>query len=70
MDTIKNQLINQYLLKIKRIVNEDAYGEKFIIRPSKKNITFMHENKLTRKDIKEIIKKLSIQDYLSRAGRR
>lgn len=28
MDTIKNQLINQYLLKIKRIVNEDAYGGK------------------------------------------
>lgn len=47
MNTIGGQIQSQNLLKIKRIVDNDNNGDKFIIVRTKKNIDFMREYSLT-----------------------
>ncbi len=62
MNTIEGQIKSRNLLKIKRIVDDDNNGDKFIIIRTKKNIEFMREYALNNEDIKNIIKGLSIDD--------
>ena len=62
MDTVKNQFISLHLLKIKRIVDNDNNGDKFIIVRTKKNIEFIRRYGLDYEDIKEIIRNLSVED--------
>ena len=65
MDTIGGQIQSQNLLKIKRIIDNDNNGDKFIIVRTKKNIEFMREYSLNNEDIKYIIKGLSVDDCFS-----
>ena len=62
MNTIGDQIQSQNLLKIKRIVDNDNNGDKFVIVRTKKNIDFMREYSLNNEDIKDIVRKLSIED--------
>ena len=41
MNTIRGQIKTQNLLKIKKIVDQDNNGDKFIIARREKNIEFM-----------------------------
>lgn len=65
METIKRQIQVQNLLKIKKIVDKDKSGNKFIIVRTKKNIEFMREHSLNNEDVKDIIRKLTIEDCFS-----
>ena len=62
MDTIGSQIQSKNLLKIKRIIDNDNNGDKFIIVRTKKNIEFMREYNLNNEDIKDIIRGLSVDD--------
>ena len=55
MNTIGGQIRSQNLLKIKKIVDQDNNGDKFIIARRDKNIEFMREYGLNHEDIKDII---------------
>lgn len=61
MNTIGGNIQSQYLLIIKRIVDSDNNGDKFIIRRPK-NIEFMREYGLNDEDVKDIIRELSVDD--------
>ena len=56
MKTIRGQIRTQNLLKIKKIVDQDNNGDKFIIARRDKNIEFMREYGLNHEDIKDIIR--------------
>lgn len=58
----KNKLKSQELLKIKKIVEQDNNGDKFIIVRRKKNIEFMREYGLFLEDVKDIIRNLTVED--------
>jgi hypothetical protein len=62
MNTIGGQIQSQNLLKIKKIVDNDNNGDKFIIVRTKKNIDFMREYSLTNEDVKDIVRQLSVGD--------
>ena len=65
MDKIGCQIQSKNLLRIKRIVDNDKDGDKFIIARTKKNIEFMREYSLTNEDVKDIIRQLSVEDCYS-----
>ena len=50
MNTIRGQIKTQNLLKIKKIVDQDNNGDKFIIARREKNIEFMREYGLNNED--------------------
>ena len=62
MNNIGGQIQSKNLLKIKKIVDNDDNGDKFIIIRTKKNIEFMRDYSLNNEDIKDIIRKLSVDD--------
>lgn len=62
MDTIGKYIRGQSLLKIKRIVDADINGDKFVIKRRKKNIDFMREYSLTNEDVKDIVRRLTVKD--------
>lgn len=62
MNTLRTKVQIQNLIKIKKLIEKDKNGDKFIIVRTKKNIEFMREYGLTFEDIKNIIKELSIED--------
>lgn len=62
MNTIGGNIQSQYLLRIKKIVDSDNNGDKFIIRRRPKNIEFMREYGLNDEDVKDIIRGLSVED--------
>ncbi|MBR6688597.1 MAG: type II toxin-antitoxin system MqsR family toxin [Clostridia bacterium] len=62
MDTIGKYIRGQNLLRIKRIVDADINGDKFIIRRRKKNVEFMREYSLTDEDVKNIVRSLTVKD--------
>ena len=62
MNTIGGQIRSQNLLKIKKIVDQDNNGDKFIIARRDKNIEFMREYGLNHEDIKDIIRGLTVED--------
>ena len=62
MNIIGGQIQSQYLLKIKRIIDKDKNGDKFIIVRTDKNNNFMREYNLNDEDVKDIIKELSVRD--------
>lgn len=62
MNTIENQFRSRNLLRIKKIVDNDNNGDKFIIVRTKKNIEFMREYGLSNEDVKSIIRGLSVED--------
>ena len=53
MNTIRGQIRTQNLLKIKKIVDQDNNGDKFIIARRDKNIEFMREYGLNHEDHKD-----------------
>ena len=65
MNTIGGQIQSQNLLKIKKIVDNDNNGDKFIIVRTKKNIEFMREYSLTNENVKDIVRQLSVSDCFS-----
>ncbi len=65
MNIIGSQIRSQNLLRIKKIVDEDINGDKFIIVRTKKNIDFMREYSLNNEDVKDIIRQLSVEDCFS-----
>ena len=65
MKTIRGQIRTQNLLKIKKIVDQDNNGDKFIIARRDKNIEFMREYGLNHGDIKDIIRGLTVEDCFS-----
>ncbi len=65
MNTIEDQIQSSNLLKIKKIIDQDNNGDKFIIVRTKKNINFMREYNLNNEDVKDIIRGLSIEDCYS-----
>ena len=62
MNTLGDEIQSQNLLKIKKIVDNDNNGDKFIIVRTKKNVDFMREYSLTNEDVKDIIRQLSVED--------
>ncbi len=62
MNTIGCQIRSQSLLKIKRIIDQDKNGDKFIIVRREKNLEFMREYGLDNEDVKNIIRGLTVQD--------
>ena len=65
MKTIRGQIRTQNLHKIKKIVDQDNNGDKFIIARRDKNIEFMREYGLNHEDIKDIIRGLTVEDCFS-----
>ena len=65
MNKIECQIQSKYLLKIKKIIDNDKNGDRFIIVRTKKNIEFMREYGLNNEDVKNIIRKLSVEDCYS-----
>ncbi len=65
MNTIGGQFQSQNLLKIKKIVDNDNNGDKFVIVRTKKNVEFMREYSLNNDDVKDIIRELSVDDCFS-----
>ena len=65
MNTIGGQIQSQNLLKIKKIVDNDNNGDKFVIVRTKKNVEFMREYSLNNDDVKDIIRELSVDDCFS-----
>lgn len=62
MNTIEGQIQSKSLLKIKKIIDNDNNGDKFVIVRTKKNIEFMREYSLNNDDVKDIIRELSVDD--------
>ncbi len=62
MNTIGDKIKIQNLLKIKRIVDADVNGNKFVIIRTRKNLDFMRKYSLNNDDIKDIIRGLSVED--------
>ena len=62
MNNIVNQIRSQQFLRIKKIVEQDKNGDKFIIVRREKNISFMREYGLNHNDIKVIVKELTVED--------
>lgn len=62
MNSIRDQVKSQNLIKIKKIVDNDNNGDKFIIVNTKKNKQFMREYSLNSEDVKNIIRGLSVED--------
>lgn len=62
MNPIKEQIRSQDLLKIKKIIDQDINEDKFIIVRRTKNINFIRKYSLTIEDVKNIIRKLSVED--------
>ena len=62
MNIIASQIRSQNLLKIKKIVDADNNGDKFIIVRRAKNIEFMREYGLNIEDVKNIIRGLTVED--------
>ena len=56
MNIIGGQIQSQNLLKIKKIVDNDNSGDKFVIVRTRKNIEFMRDYSLNDDDIKDIIR--------------
>ena len=54
MNTIEDQIRNQGLLRIKKIIDKDRNGDRFIIVRTKKNIEFIfrYKNETNTKDKK------------------
>ena len=65
MNIIRGQIRTQNLLRIKRIVDQDNNGDKFIIARRAKNIEFMREYGLNNEDVKDIIRGLTVEDCFS-----
>ena len=65
MNTLGGQIRSQNLIKIKKIVDDDNDGDKFIIVRRDKNIEFMREYGLNHEDVKEIIRRLTVEDCFS-----
>lgn len=65
MKTLFNNIKSQNLVKLKKIIDADNNGDKFVIIRTIKNTNFMKEFGLTHKDIKNIIKQLSVEDCFS-----
>lgn len=65
MNTIGEHIKSQNLLIIKKIIDSDKNGDRFIIVRTKKNVDFIREYSLNAEDIKDIIKKLSVSDCFS-----
>ena len=65
MNIIGGQIRSQNLLKIKKIVDSDNNGDKFIIRRSNKNIEFMREYNLNHDDVKDIVRRLTVEECFS-----
>lgn len=61
-ENIRKQIQNQFLLKIKRIIDEDNNGDKFIIIRTAKNIEFIREYGLQMEDIKDIVREISLDE--------
>ena len=57
MNTLKDQIQSKNLLRIKKIVDTDNNGDKFIIVRTEKNINFMKKYDLTRGRCKRYNKK-------------
>lgn len=62
MNTVESQIRSQSLLKIKKIVDLDNNGDRFIIARRDKNIEFMREYGLDGEDVKNIIRGLTVED--------
>lgn len=62
MNTIGGKIRSYYLLKIKKIIDQDNNGDKFIIVRRNKNLEFMRKYGLNNEDIKDIIRELSVDD--------
>lgn len=62
MNIIEGKIRSQQLLQIKRIVEQDNNGDKFIILRRDKNLKFMREYSLKDDDVKNIIKNLAVED--------
>ena len=62
MNIIGGQIRSQHLLKIKRIIDSDNNGDKFIIARRYKNIEFMREYNLNHDDVKDIVRGLTVED--------
>jgi len=62
MNALGDQTRNYYLFKIKKIVDQDKNGDKFIIARRDKNIKFMREYSLNHEDVKDIIRRLTVED--------
>ncbi len=65
MNTIGDEIRIQNLLRIKKIVDKDNDGDKFIIVRTKKNMKFLREYGLDNEDVKDIIRGLSVEDCFS-----
>ncbi len=62
---MKRQIQSKYLMMIKKIIDEDKNGDKFIVIRTNKNKNFIKEYGLTYNSIKNIIRDLSIDDCFS-----
>ena len=62
MNNIGGQIQGQNLFKIKKIIDSDNNGDKFIIVRTKKNAEFMRKYNLNNEDVKNIIRSLSVED--------
>ncbi|MCQ2979028.1 MAG: hypothetical protein MJ245_04445 [Clostridia bacterium] len=62
MNSIKDQIRVKKLLLIKRLVDADINGDCFTIINRRKNIDFMRNYNLDINDVKNIIRRLSIED--------
>lgn len=65
MNIIEGKIKSQNLLIIKKIIDKDNNGDKFIIVRTKKNIEFMREYSLDIDDVKNIVRLLSVEDCFS-----
>lgn len=65
MNTIRDAIQSQKLLEIKRIIDSDDNGDKFVILRTDKNVNFMREHNLNDEDVKNIIRNLSVSDCYS-----
>lgn len=70
METIIHQIQVQNLLKIKKIIDKDKNGDKFIIVRTKKNIDFMREYNLNSRRYKRYYKKINNRGLLFWTRRR
>ena len=62
MNTIGAQIQSRNLLIIKKIVDSDNKGDKFVIVRTKKNMEFMRKYNLTIEDVKDIVRQLTVKD--------
>lgn len=62
MNALEDQIRLKNLMIIKKVVDADNNGDKFIIQRRPKNMKFMREYNLSLEDVKDIIRGLSIED--------